>query len=290
MPWYPVKDYGDFSLKFQWRDSATGSNGNGGAFVRFPNPAEAVTRTAATRYPCQVGSGQTDQAWVAIYCGHEIQINDYQSRHAEDGLDLQLLAAQRHAGEGSAARYVGGLRDQGRRPDLHDHPQRRGAADVREHAGQDVLALGGSVDDGSPVHARLRRPAEPLRRRRHRLQERPRALAGRGFGARSGDGQSGNGAHTVEYRSTDVAGNVEATKKVDFTIGAAGGDTTAPVTTSALDAGDAGRGRDLQRSGQRAAVGHRSGFHRRWRRRAEDGRRQRVPGSLGAERADGDGG
>src|SRR6185295_17838213 len=59
MPWYPVKEYGDFSMKFQWRDSATGSNGNGGAFVRFPNPAEAVTRTAATRYPCQVGSGQT---------------------------------------------------------------------------------------------------------------------------------------------------------------------------------------------------------------------------------------
>ena len=80
MPWYPVKDYGDFSLKFQWRDSATGSNGNGGAFVRFPNPAEAVTRTAATRYPCQVGSAQSDPAWVAIYCGHEIQVNDYQSR------------------------------------------------------------------------------------------------------------------------------------------------------------------------------------------------------------------
>ena len=51
MPWYPVKDYGDFSLKFQWRDSSTGASGNGGAFVRFPNPAEAVTRTAANRYP-----------------------------------------------------------------------------------------------------------------------------------------------------------------------------------------------------------------------------------------------
>src|SRR4029079_5814503 len=79
MPWYPVKDYGDFSLKFQWRDSSTGASGNGGAFVRFPNPAEAVTRTAANRFPCQVGSAQSDQAWVAIYCGHEIQVNDNQA-------------------------------------------------------------------------------------------------------------------------------------------------------------------------------------------------------------------
>ena len=53
---------------------------------------------------------------------------------------------------------------------------------------------------------------------------------------------SGNGAHTVEYRSTDVAGNVEATKKVDFTIGAAGGDTTAPVTTSSLTPATPGAG------------------------------------------------
>ena len=137
MPWYPVKDYGDFSLKFQWRDSATGSNGNGGAFVRFPNPAEAVTRTAATRYPCQVGSAP-DRSGVGRDLlrsrdpGQRLPVE----RRAEDGLDLQLLAAQRHAGEGSAARDVGGLRDQGRRPDLHDHPQRRGPADVREHAGQ----------------------------------------------------------------------------------------------------------------------------------------------------------
>ena len=53
---------------------------------------------------------------------------------------------------------------------------------------------------------------------------------------------TGNGAHTVEYRSTDVAGNVEATKKVDFTIGAAGGDTTAPVTTSSLTPATPGAG------------------------------------------------
>src|SRR5690606_6909059 len=28
MPWYPVKEYGDFSLKLQWRDSSSGNAGN----------------------------------------------------------------------------------------------------------------------------------------------------------------------------------------------------------------------------------------------------------------------
>ncbi len=36
----------------------------------------------------------------------------------------------------------------------------------------------------------------------------------------------GDGEHTVEYRSTDVAGNEEAIKKVDFTIGGAADDET----------------------------------------------------------------
>ena len=48
---------------------------------------------------------------------------------------------------------------------------------------------------------------------------------------------SGNGAHTVEYRSTDVAGNVEATKKVDFTIGAGRRRKTPPVTTQLAQPG-----------------------------------------------------
>ena len=79
MPWYPVKPYGDFSLKLQWRDSSTGTNGNSGVFVRFPHPEEAVARPAGERYPCQVGSATSQPAWVAIFCGHEIQINDHQT-------------------------------------------------------------------------------------------------------------------------------------------------------------------------------------------------------------------
>ena len=100
MPWYPVKQYGNFSLRLQWRDSSTGAAGNSGVFVRFPHPEEAVARPPAERYPCQVGSATSQPAWVAIFCGHEIQINDAQtSEPQKTGLDLQLLAQQRDAGE-----------------------------------------------------------------------------------------------------------------------------------------------------------------------------------------------
>ena len=232
MPWYPVKDYGDFSMKFQWRDSATGTNGNGGAFVRFPNPAEAVTRTAATRYPCQVGSGQTDPAWVAIYCGHEIQINDYQSDTQKTGsiynfspLDATQAKVQPRGtwvdyeikvvgqtytiirnGEvlQTFENTPGKTSSRSGDPSTTDRQFTRGYVGLQNHSDADVIDYRNvrvlSLDAGT-----VRGPVTV----------------------------SGNGAHTVEYRSTDVAGNVETTKKVDFTIGAAG-DTTAPVTTSAL--------------------------------------------------------
>jgi hypothetical protein len=43
--------------------------------------------------------------------------------------------------------------------------------------------------------------------------------------------QSNNGAHTVQYRSTDAAGNVEATQSVTVTIKAVPPDSTPPTTT-----------------------------------------------------------
>lgn len=63
MLWYPVQQYGDFSLKLQFRDDAPGTaNANSGVFVRFPdvhsNPAESRPE------------------WVAIKYGHEVQIFD----------------------------------------------------------------------------------------------------------------------------------------------------------------------------------------------------------------------
>ncbi len=50
------------------------------------------------------------------------------------------------------------------------------------------------------------------------------------------------GAYTISYRSTDAAGNVEATKTVAFAIAAPTGDTIAPVTTGTLDPTTPGAG------------------------------------------------
>ncbi|MEU7278147.1 family 16 glycoside hydrolase [Streptomyces sp. NPDC045431] len=63
MLWFPQRQYGDFSLKLQWRDDAPGAgNANSGVFVRFPyvhdHPEEPRPE------------------WVAIKFGHEIQVLD----------------------------------------------------------------------------------------------------------------------------------------------------------------------------------------------------------------------
>ncbi|MFJ8449698.1 OmpL47-type beta-barrel domain-containing protein [[Kitasatospora] papulosa] len=63
MLWFPARQYGDFSLKLQWRDDAPGAgNANGGVFVRFPNVHDHPE--------------ESRPEWVAIKYGHEIQVND----------------------------------------------------------------------------------------------------------------------------------------------------------------------------------------------------------------------
>ncbi|OLF13520.1 ThuA domain-containing protein [Actinophytocola xanthii] len=76
MLYYTGKAFGDFSVKAQFRDSSPeGTRANSGIFTRFPDP-----RTPLAQRPpgsCgTVGSARTSEAWVAIYCGHEIQIYD----------------------------------------------------------------------------------------------------------------------------------------------------------------------------------------------------------------------
>jgi glucose/arabinose dehydrogenase/type 1 glutamine amidotransferase len=76
MLWYSKKAYADFSVRLQFRDVAPdGFRANSGVFVRFPDP-----RTPLDQRPTgscgTVGSARTSPAWVAIFCGQEIQIYD----------------------------------------------------------------------------------------------------------------------------------------------------------------------------------------------------------------------
>jgi hypothetical protein len=75
MLWYPVREYRNFSLKLQFRDERTDDGySNSGVFIRFPDLRDMPLDR---RPECgKVGSAQTSQAWVAIFCGQEIQIYD----------------------------------------------------------------------------------------------------------------------------------------------------------------------------------------------------------------------
>jgi hypothetical protein len=76
MLWYAKQEFADFSLRLQFRDvSGEGTYANSGAFVRFPDPRTPLEQRPAGSCGT-VGSARSSQAWVAIYCGHEIQIYD----------------------------------------------------------------------------------------------------------------------------------------------------------------------------------------------------------------------
>jgi len=66
--WFKARPYGDFSLRLQFRDDATGgARANSGVQVRFPAPKSPAPG-------CDAANGEP--AWIAVQCGHEIQIND----------------------------------------------------------------------------------------------------------------------------------------------------------------------------------------------------------------------
>lgn len=72
--WYAARPYGDFILKLQFRDDAPASDqrANSGVQVRFPAPHPPVPGCPTTFN----GEEQNNAAWIAVNCGHEVQIND----------------------------------------------------------------------------------------------------------------------------------------------------------------------------------------------------------------------
>jgi glucose/arabinose dehydrogenase/type 1 glutamine amidotransferase len=75
MLWH-TKELGDFSLKLQFKDVAPGTTrANSGVFTRFPDPRIPLADRPAGSCGT-VGNARTSAAWVAIYCGHEVQLYD----------------------------------------------------------------------------------------------------------------------------------------------------------------------------------------------------------------------
>ena len=94
----------------------------------------------------------------------------------------------------------------------------------------------------------------------------------------------GDGEHTVEYRSTDVAGNEEEINEPHVHDRRRRRD--GPGDHARARARGSGRGRHLQRPRRRHAVRHRPG-RAGWRRRSGDASGQRAAGGVGPEHAPG---
>ena len=225
MPWYPVRAFGDFSLKMQWRDSSVAGAGNSGVFVRFPDPRIPLADRPTTgpgdwdgQYCGRIGSAATQPAWVAIYCGQEIQINDHQGDTQKTGsiYNFEPVEDPDHMGQPKGTWVDYEIRVEGQQytilrngqvlnefdnsipqdssrggdPPTHARQFSSGYIGLQNHGGPDVIDFRNvsvlPLDDGTV--------------------EGPIVIDGAGA--------------TVEFRSTDAAGNVEETQEI--TVGDAG--------------------------------------------------------------------
>ena len=221
MLWYPVSDFGDFSLKLRFRDARTDAgHSNGGVFVRFPNPDEVVGAPANERPECVSGDEDRPE-WVAIFCGHEIQMYDGPTGEPQKtgsvyNFQPLNLAQAEPLGKGEWSDYeirivgqdytiirngkvinrfdnsIPKESSRGGDPPTQERQFDRGYIGLQNHGGSDVMQIADV-----------------------RIQD----LSG---GERDGSGPftvTGAGNHTVEFRTIDEAGNIESTQSVSFRIG-----------------------------------------------------------------------
>ena len=209
MLWYPEQEFGDAALKLEFREARTdGGFSNSGVFMRFPDP----TSTQACEPP-----GRDE--WVAIGCGHEIQLYDGPTGEVQKTGSIYNFkptnlqqAKPTPAGEWNTyeVRTVGGgdytitvLRNgevintftnspNQRSSRFQDPPTNlrqfaQGFIGLQNHGGSDLMEFRNiRVEDLTPDAAAFT--------------------------------VAGAGAHTVEFRSTDAAGHVEPIRSVSFTI------------------------------------------------------------------------
>lgn len=233
MLWY-TKEYGDAVFKLEFRDAKPGTNDTGstnsGVFVRFPHPDQTVALPPEERYPCQVGSGQSQPAWAAIFCGQEIQLFD---------------------GVGGDAQKTGSVYNFSPRNRAQAMPTMQGdwnTYEIRTVGGGDYAVT--VTRNGQVINEWTNAPGQTS----SRAGDPPtdlRQFASGYFGLQNHSSSdyiqfrnirvqdltplapikiSKPGEHTIEYRSTDAEGNVETPKSVVVKV-----DPSAPTTSATLN-------------------------------------------------------
>jgi len=226
MPWYPVREYGDFVLKLQWRDSSPEGAGNAGVFVRFPDPQIPLAERPESGpgdwdgpYCGRTGSAATDPAWVAIYCGHEIQINDHQGDVQKTGSIYNFAPVDE---EGAKVQPKGTWVDFEIRVVGQQYTVIRNGEVINEF--DNSIPKESSRAGDPPTQARQftsgyiglqnHGGADVVDYRNVRIQRLDE-------GAVQGPVELPDDAQVVEYRSVDAAGNVEEAKRLELGGGGA---------------------------------------------------------------------
>lgn len=219
MLWYPQQSLRDVALTLQVRDARRdGTRSNGGVFVRFPDPERAVPPAGTPLLACQQGPALLRPEWVAISCGHEIQVNDGTADPQATGsvYNFRPLPLGR-------ARPV----PQGRWSSLEIRLQGRG--DYTVHVLRDGRLINSFRNTRGQAAARPGDPPTDARQFSEGfvgLQAHARGdlLDYRDVAVRSLDPEdaavtvAAPGRHVLEYRSVDFAGNVEKTRRTTFRV------------------------------------------------------------------------
>ena len=291
--WYAKQEYGDFSLKMSWK--VEDGTDNAGVFVRFPNTG-TVSQTAIDQgHEIQIHEGENTsepQKTGSVYNFKREERrnsnpigewNDYEIR--AKGLTIQVLL------NGQVVEHLHrrGAADQGDRLLRPPEPRRQlaGALPLRadqgargRRAGHDRHARSGGAGRPSGFYTGPGERHAAARRTPARASPRPStaSTAARGRRYSGAVRVADDGAHVLEYRSTDRDGNVEDTKKRrvrdrhrraghdrDARSGAAGaGPYRVPVTlTLTATDGDGLRRGSHRALGQRRRVGALHGPARR---------------------------